>query len=173
MAPFKSRMTNEQVAFIVERLSMFDSVSDVQKAVRERFGLQLTLQNVEHYDPTKAAGKEVARRWAEFFWEKRKRFLDGTDAVGLAHLPARLRAQTRCFEQALRMGNVGEASAIIERVAKDANNYWTHRLDVRHAGHRRGAVEMSPNARERVYLPHNFREPMPTYDDDEEEDDGR
>jgi hypothetical protein len=55
-------------------------------------------------------------------------------------VPARLRAQTRCFEQALRMGNVGEASAIIERVAKDANNYWTHRLDVRHAGARHGGV---------------------------------
>jgi hypothetical protein len=44
MAAFKSRMTSEQVAFIIERLSMFDSVSDVQKAIRERFGLELTLQ---------------------------------------------------------------------------------------------------------------------------------
>jgi hypothetical protein len=65
MAPFKSKMTTEQVALIVERLAMFDSVSDVQKAVRERFGRQLTLQNIEHYNPTRAAGKELAKRWVE------------------------------------------------------------------------------------------------------------
>jgi hypothetical protein len=43
---------------------------------------------------------------------------------------------------------------------------------VRHAGHRDGPIEMSPNARVRVYLPHNFREPLPAYDDDEEESEG-
>jgi hypothetical protein len=38
---------------------MFDSVSDVQRAIRERFGLELTLQTIEHYDPTNGSSLNI------------------------------------------------------------------------------------------------------------------
>ncbi|WP_244135862.1 DUF2280 domain-containing protein [Burkholderia vietnamiensis] len=42
--------------FIVQALACFDTISRTAKAVREEFGVEVSPQQCERYDPTKRAG---------------------------------------------------------------------------------------------------------------------
>jgi hypothetical protein len=44
-------------AFIVQRLARFDAPSQVVKAVKEEFGLDVSRQRVHFYDPTTKASQ--------------------------------------------------------------------------------------------------------------------
>lgn len=49
-------LKNEVKAFIVQAIACFDTPSQVAQAVRQEFGIELSRQQCEAYDPTKYAG---------------------------------------------------------------------------------------------------------------------
>jgi hypothetical protein len=90
----------------------------------------VSAQYCEHYDPTKYAGRNLAKRFRALFEETRARWLGDCAAIGIAHKAHRLCRQQQLAETAEDMGAIGLASEIYERAAKDAQNYW----DRSHAG---------------------------------------
>lgn len=67
-------LKGEVKAFIVQSLACFDTPSQVVELVKKEFGLNITRQQVESHDPTKANGRGLAQKWVELFHETRKRF---------------------------------------------------------------------------------------------------
>ena len=68
--------------YIVQRLAAFDEPHEVARALRERFGVELSLSGIRHYDPTRFRGRRLARPWRDLFTATRKRILARQAALG-------------------------------------------------------------------------------------------
>jgi hypothetical protein len=87
------KLNDEARTFIVQQLAMYDTPSEVAAAVKERFGIEITRQSVQEYDPT--IGKRPAKKWEALFSATRKRFLEATADLGTANKAVRLRRLER------------------------------------------------------------------------------
>lgn len=118
-------LTDEQKAYVVWRLAMFDSPATVATAVQEEFGIALARQSIEYYDPTSYTGRALAAKWAELFCEARAAFLENAAAVGIANKVLRLRWLHRIAERAMEQGSNAEARAAIEQAAKEMGESYS------------------------------------------------
>lgn len=120
-------LNNEVKSFIVQALACFDTPSQVATAVREEFGLELTRQQCEAHDPTKRAGRDLAKKWQTLFHDTRKRFREETADIPIANRAFRLRAMNRFVEKAETMKNIGLAMQILEQAAKECGDLFVNR----------------------------------------------
>ena len=98
----KGKLTDEARTFAVQALACFDTPNDVADAIRKEFGIEITAQSVEAYDPTKVAGRNLGKRWTAIFEQTRKDFLENTALIAISHRAVRLRALQRMAEKAER-----------------------------------------------------------------------
>ena len=68
----RAKLTDEQMAFIVQRFARHDTAEEVAEAL-EAFGLVITARQVRRYDPS-MDGTRIARKWRELFAKTRKAF---------------------------------------------------------------------------------------------------
>ncbi|ELP1305195.1 DUF2280 domain-containing protein [Pseudomonas aeruginosa] len=120
-------LNSELKSFIVQALACFDTPSQVVEAVKNDFGIAVTRQQVESHDPTKAAGKGLAKRWVTLFHDTRKRFREETAEIPIANRAYRLRALGRMAERAEGMRNMGLAIQILEQAAKEVGDVYVNR----------------------------------------------
>ena len=120
-------LSNEVKGFIVQALACFDTPSQVAAAVREEFGLEVTRQQCEAQDPTKRAGRDLAKKWVTLFHDTRKRFREETAEIPIANRAFRLRAMNRFVEKAESMKNIGLAMQILEQAAKETGDMFVNR----------------------------------------------
>jgi hypothetical protein len=82
-----ARLDEAMKEFIVKRLACFYTPTQVAEAVRVRFGVKVTRQQVHGYDPE--SSQPPGQRWVALHAETRVRFLcegDHTAAAGPASL---------------------------------------------------------------------------------------
>ncbi|MBO9552213.1 DUF2280 domain-containing protein [Pseudomonas sp.] len=120
-------LSNEVKAFIVQALACFDTPSQVAAAVREEFGLEVTRQKCEAHDPTKRAGRDLAKRWVTLFEDTRKRFREETAEIPIANRAFRLRALGRMAEKAESMKNMTLTAQLLEQAAKEVGDVYVNR----------------------------------------------
>ena len=60
------KLTDEQRQYVVRRLAADHLPSDVAKDMQRRFGITITRQAIEYYDPTRR-GKQTGQKWAKQF----------------------------------------------------------------------------------------------------------
>lgn len=124
------KLTDEARAYVVQALACYDAPSVVREAVKKEFGITITPQAVEAYDPTKRAGAKLSEKWKAMFEETRRTFLEDTARVGISHRAVRLRALQRMVEKAENMSNLALASQLLEQAAKEMGNAYTNRREV-------------------------------------------
>lgn len=120
-------LSNEVKAFIVQALACFDTPSQVAAAVREEFGLEVTRQKCEAHDPTKRAGRDLAKRWVTLFEDTRKRFREETAEIPIANRAFRLRVLGRMAEKAENMKNMALTAQLLEQAAKEVGDVYVNR----------------------------------------------
>lgn len=120
-------LSNEVKAFIVQALACFDTPSQVAAAVREEFGLEVTRQKCEAHDPTKRAGRDLAKRWVTLFEDTRKRFREETAEIPIANRAFRLRGLGRMAEKAENMRNLALTAQLYEQAAKECGDMYINR----------------------------------------------
>lgn len=125
-----AKLNTEIRTFIVQSLACFDGPSTVVKAVQDEFGITVTRQSIETYDPNKRAGKGLAPKWCTIFEETRAAFLEGTSRIGISHRAVRLRGLQRMAEKAEAQGNMVLASSLLEQAAKEMGGAFTNRREV-------------------------------------------
>lgn len=123
----KGKLTNEARTFAVQALACFDTPTEVAEAIRKEFGVEITAQSVEAYDPTKRAGANLAKRWRAIFETTREDFLTNTATIAISHRAYRLRALQRMAEAAMRMKNYSLARELFEQAAKEVGDAYTNR----------------------------------------------
>lgn len=120
-------LNSEVKGFMVQALACFDTPSQVAAAVREEFGIEVTRQQCEAQDPTKRAGRDLAKKWVTLFHDTRKRFREETADIPIANRAFRLRAMNRFVEKAETMKNIGLAMQILEQAAKEMGDAFVNR----------------------------------------------
>ncbi|WP_404939002.1 DUF2280 domain-containing protein [Pseudomonas sp. JDS08PS003] len=120
-------LNNEVKSFIVQALACFDTPSQVATAVREEFGLELTRQQCEAHDPTKRAGRDLAKKWQTLFHDTRKRFREETADIPIANRAFRLRGLARMAEKAENMRNLALTAQLYEQAAKECGDMYVNR----------------------------------------------
>lgn len=120
-------LKDEVKAFIVQALACFDTPSQVVAAVKEQFGIEVTRQQCELYDPTKHAGRTLAAKWVTLFHDTRKRFREETADIPIANRTYRLRALGRIAEKAENMRNLPLVLQVLEQAAKETGDMYVNR----------------------------------------------
>lgn len=124
------KLTDDARAFVVQQLAMWDPPSVVAAAVRQEFGITITPQSLEFYDPTKRAGAKLHEKWQNLFRETREAFLKDTAEIGISHRVVRLRALQRMAGVAEKQGNLTLAASLYEQAAKEMGNAYTNKREV-------------------------------------------
>nr|WP_314877312.1 DUF2280 domain-containing protein [uncultured Pseudomonas sp.] len=120
-------LRSEVKAFIVQALACFDTPSQVVEAVKKEFGVDVSRQVCEGHDPTKYAGRGLAKRWADMFHACRERFTAETADIPIAHRAYRLRALGRMAEKAESMKNMALTAQLLEQAAKEVGDVYVNR----------------------------------------------
>ncbi|ELX7502044.1 DUF2280 domain-containing protein [Vibrio fluvialis] len=139
-------LNNEVKAFIVQALACYDSLETVSSSVKEQFGLSLTRQQIQSYDPTKAAGKSLSTKWVELFEVTRERFQNEISDIPIANKAYRLRALDRMAARAEGLRNFNLTAQLIEQAAKECGDAYTNRQKIDHTS---SDGTMSPTAESR------------------------
>lgn len=113
-----AKLNDEIRTFVVQSLAMFDTPSTVAAAVKTEFGIDISRQSVEAYDPNKRAAS-VAKKWRALFDETRKTFLEDTAAIGISHRTVRLRALQRLADKAETQGNMVLTASLLRQAAEE------------------------------------------------------
>lgn len=130
MAARKKAMTDEVKAFVIQGVASFDSPSQVAEAVKQEYGIVMTPQAVQAYDPTKHAGRNVAPKWKVMFEKARKAFIEDSSGIPIAHRSTRLRALQRMAMKAEAKGNFPLAAALNKQAAEEMGNAYTNRREL-------------------------------------------
>jgi hypothetical protein len=120
-------LTNDVKHFIVQALACFDTPSQVVVNVKEKFGLTVTRQQCEAYNPTKVAGAMLAVRWSTLFEDTRKRFREEVAEIPIASRAFRLRALGRMAQKAEKVGNLQLTANFYEQAAKEVGDVYVNR----------------------------------------------
>ncbi|TCB74169.1 DUF2280 domain-containing protein [Acinetobacter sp. ANC 4173] len=70
-----ARLKKSEKVFIVRSLAQFMTPTEVARDIKEKFGIDVTPQQVEYYDPTKVAGANLAQELVDLFNEARKEYI--------------------------------------------------------------------------------------------------
>src|SRR5690606_30241477 len=71
-----ARLKKAEKIFIVRSLAQFIPISDVVRDIKEKFNVDVSPQQVEYYDPTKAASADLAQEFIDLFNEASKEYID-------------------------------------------------------------------------------------------------
>jgi hypothetical protein len=123
----KDELRDEVKRAIVTRLACYEKPSEVAKSVKDDFGIDVTRQRVEAYDPNKVAGKHLSKEFRDLFEETRKRYLEDQADIGIAQKAFRLRAYERMFHKAEGVGNMVLAKDLLESAAKECGGAYTNK----------------------------------------------
>lgn len=134
-------LKNEVKSFIVQALACYDSLESVSASVKEQFGLALSRQQIQSYDPTKAAGKELSQKWVDLFNVTRERFQVEISDIPIANKAYRLRALDRMATKAETMRNYNLTAQLIEQAAKECGDSYTNKQKHEHSGAGGGPIE--------------------------------
>lgn len=124
------KYSDEVKTRVVQSLACFDSPSVVAKAIKADFGIDISAQAVEAYDPNKVAGQKLSPRFRELYEATRKAFLDDTSQIAISHRAVRLRALQRMAEKAETQGNMVLAASLMEQAAKEVGDSYTNRREL-------------------------------------------
>ncbi len=131
-------LSTEAQRFVVRLLATWERPKQIVEMLRERFGLQITIQAVERYDPSKYVGRNLRREFRELFAAEREKFLNSVNSLPIAHAAYRVGKLQQYVELAENAGEIGLAMAALKQAAQDLGGQFTNNISVR------GTVTQTP-----------------------------
>lgn len=136
-----AKLSEAEKRSIVQALACYDTPSQVVEAIKEEYGTVLDRGHVGCYDPTKAAGKQLAKKWADLFHATRARFQEEIAEIPIAGQAYRLRQLQRMHQDATGKRNPVLAMQILEQAAKEAGGHFTNKRQTELTGKGGGPIE--------------------------------
>ena len=124
-----ARLKKAEKIFIVRSLAQFMPISDVVRDIKEKFNVDVSPQQVEYYDPTKAASADLAQEFIDLFNEARKEYIDqplhniegANDIVQLQILSDLLVS---------KKGNVVMSIKLIDQIQKIMKGHYEKKIEI-------------------------------------------
>ena len=123
-----AKLRREVQIFIVRSLAQFNTPTETAQAVQQVFGIEMTRQKCEAYDPTKRTGQNLSAELKTEFEATRKQFVDNPQHVPLANLTYRLERMQRVIDHAGK--NSVLVLSTLEQAAKDVGGVFTNRKEI-------------------------------------------
>lgn len=123
-------LTDDVKLFITKRLACYDTPQEVADAVMEEFGIAIDRNQTGGYDPTKAKGKTLGKKWRDVFEHTRKKFLDDMGDLPLANPAVRVAELSKLYQNAKTRKNAVLAAAHLEQIAKEVGGAYTNKIKV-------------------------------------------
>lgn len=124
-----AKLSDDVKTFIVQHLAMYDTPTEVLTAVKESFGIDVSRDQVQLYDPT--IGRDVpGKRWVALFQSTRERFLSETSEVPIAQRAVRLRWLDQMARSLKGKKNFPAAAQMMEQAAKEVGDIYTNRREL-------------------------------------------
>jgi hypothetical protein len=128
--------------FIVTRLARYDSPSDVQAALSERFDVEASRSQVTFYNPSTANGADrLAERWKDLFHRTRERYSEDLSSIAAAQKGHRIRMLDDAAKEAKEAGDYALMADLLEQVAKETGGQYTNRHLLEHSGRGGGPIQ--------------------------------
>lgn len=125
-------LNKKQKVFIVRSLAVFNTPQETVLLVKEEFDLEVSRQQVETYDPTKRAGKDLSAELKDEFELTRKDFLDTPQNIPIANLSVRLQRLENQYQKHGK--NRVAALSILKQAAEDVGGKYTNKTELTGAG---------------------------------------
>jgi hypothetical protein len=119
-------LNDEVKAFVVRGLACYDTPSQVVNAVKQKFALDVSRQQVALYDPEKYVGRSLSAKWKTLFFDTRALFRKQVAEVPIANRACRLRALGRMAQEAEDQRNFALAMQIIEQAAREVGDMFVN-----------------------------------------------
>lgn len=124
------KLTDDLKTYVVERLAGFDSPGAIANALKKEHGIDIARQSVEAYDPTKRAGRKLAKEWKTLFNRTREMIIAGKAKVGASNKMVRVRWRGDMAQRAMDAGNLPLANEILDSVAKEMGDGFSNRREI-------------------------------------------
>lgn len=121
------KLKEEHKVFVVVHLARYSTPSEVVDAVSEEFGLQVSRQQVQKYDPTSRAGESLAKGLKDLFYETRRAFKKKVGELPMSHQAYRLNELHKQYVRASRAGNQPLACEILKQAAQEVGGLFTNK----------------------------------------------
>lgn len=115
------KLTEEVQRFIVLSLACYETPTEVARAVKERFGIEIDRQLAAHY-----SGPEAAKEWQDLYAATRKHYLEDTASVAIAQQGFRLRELEKIHGRAKTRGADKMAADILKQAAEEVGGVYTN-----------------------------------------------
>lgn len=119
----KTKLTEPQKTFIVQRLACFMTYAAIVEVVKEEFEIDISRHLVREYDPLR--NEALAEKWREIHAATRLEFLKKTAEIGISHRTYRLDQLQRLYDQAGK--NIVLKMQILEQAAKEMGGLFTNK----------------------------------------------
>ncbi|MFA6039879.1 MAG: DUF2280 domain-containing protein [Methylophilus sp.] len=113
--------------FIIQQLACFNTPTEVADAVKEEFDVDLPRAQVAIYNPTNFSGRELGVRLKEYFFQKRKEFLENVEAIPMANANVRINELNKMYFEVRKRKNYPLALQISEQIAKETSGFYTNK----------------------------------------------
>lgn len=118
----KRRLPEEVKRFGISLLARWETPTRVSEQIKEKFGIDITPQALEHYDPGKWAGRDLSEEYRRLFEAERTQYLKALGAPFVSHRIARLWRLQHACERAETDGNLSLVLQILEQARKECAN---------------------------------------------------
>ncbi len=133
-----NRLSDDTKRLVVQMLACGRTPLQVVRYFKETYGLLLSPQSVEKYNPTKVNGKKLCPEFTALFFGARQEYLADTNHLGVESQRFRVEKLTEISHLAYERGNFRLALQALEQGAKDSGGMFTNRREI--TGHNGGDI---------------------------------
>lgn len=121
-------LKKEVKLFIVRSLAVFNTPTETAELVNQEYGIKVTKQQCEKYDPTKRAGENLSEELRVDFEKTRGMFLGKPEAIPIANLAVRMQRYENLFQKYSK--NRVAATSILRQAAEDMGGKYTNKQEI-------------------------------------------
>ncbi|MDC4995490.1 DUF2280 domain-containing protein [Acinetobacter baumannii] len=146
-------LKKEVKLFIVRSLAVFNTPTETAELVNQEYGIKVTKQQCEKYDPTKRAGENLSEELRIDFEKTREMFLGKPEAIPISNLAVRMQRYENQYQKHSR--NRVAAMNILKQAAQDIGGQFTNKTELTGAG---GGPLQSEHVTQVVATPEQIRQ---------------
>lgn len=125
-----ARLSHHVKCAIIQGLAGFDTPGQVARMVKVEYGIEVTPQAVEAYDPTKAAGTKLSPVLRQLFSDARQRAVSDLTAIPEAHKAVRVQMLGQAARRALARGNDNAMAVFLKQIAEEVGGTFEGRRQI-------------------------------------------
>ncbi|MDP9803242.1 DUF2280 domain-containing protein [Acinetobacter calcoaceticus] len=129
-----ARLNKRVKLYIVRSLATYETPTETAKGVQEEFGIEVTKQQCEAYDPTKKTGQDLSEEFKTEFYRIRREMNQNLESIPIANIAYRLRRLQRFIDNEQFKDNPVLVPNLMEQAAKEVGGLYTNRKEITGAG---------------------------------------